>query len=414
MKSIEKNARVITWMLTLCYFAIYMTRINFAVMIVKICSDMALPKTELAIVLTGMTVFYGTGQIVNGILGDKIRAERMITAGLILASVCNVAITLCGSPVAMTAVWCVNGFAHSMLWPPIVRLMSTYLSDEEYGYAAVRVSWGSSFATVALYLLCPVLLAFIPWKAIMIICASLGIAVSIVWTLINPKILKSPKTNSRTTAKAAPLGERKPLPKYVFVPLFMIMLGIILQGILRDGVTNWMPSYMCESFGLSEESAIVTAVIPAIFSIISFAAFDYMHRKLFKNEVTCAAVIFVGAAVAAAALYAVGLFGGNALISTVLIALIIAFMHGINLMLITVVPKRFLKSGKVSTYSGILNACTYIGASLSNYGFAVLAETKGWSFTILSWVIISVCGLAICFAAVPLWNRFTHDYAEGE
>ena len=98
MKSIEKNARVITWMLTLCYFASYMTRINFAVMIVKICSDMALPKTELAIVLTGMTVFYGTGQIVNGILGDKIRAERMITAGLILASVCNVAITLCGSP----------------------------------------------------------------------------------------------------------------------------------------------------------------------------------------------------------------------------------------------------------------------------------------------------------------------------
>ena len=72
MKSIEKNARVITWMLTLCYFASYMTRINFAVMIVKICSDMALPKTELAIVLTGMTVFYGTGQIVNGILCSRL------------------------------------------------------------------------------------------------------------------------------------------------------------------------------------------------------------------------------------------------------------------------------------------------------------------------------------------------------
>ena len=83
-------------------------------------------------------------------------------------------------------------------------------------------------------------------------------------------------------------------------------------------------------------------------------------------------------------------------------------------MLITVVPKRFLKSGKVSTYSGLLNACTYIGASVSNYGFAVLAESYGWSFTILSWVAISVCGLAICFAAVPLWRRFTKSYAEGE
>lgn len=414
MKTIGRNARTITWMLTLCYFASYVTRINFAVMIVKICSDMALPKTELAIVLTGMTVFYGTGQIVNGILGDKIRAQHMITAGLILAAVCNVAMILCPSPIAMTAVWCVNGFAHSMLWPPIVRLMSTYLDDDEYGYAAVRVSWGSSFATVALYLLCPVMLGFISWKSIMIVCALIGAAIAVVWTLVNPKILKDPKQNSRTAARNAPIAERKPLPKFVYAPLVLIMLGIILQGILRDGVTNWMPSYMCESFGLSEESAIVTAVIPALFSIISFAAFDFMHRRLFKNEVTCAAVIFVGAAVAAAALYVVGLFGGNALISTILIAIIIAFMHGINLMLITVVPKRFLKSGKVSTYSGLLNACTYIGASVSNYGFAVLAESYGWSFTILSWVVISVCGLAICFAAVPLWRRFTKSYAEGE
>lgn len=414
MNTIGKNAKAITWVLTICYFASYFTRINFAVMIVKICSDMALQKTELAIVLTGLTLFYGTGQIVNGILGDKIRAQYMITAGLILASVCNVAITLCTSPIAMTAVWCVNGFAHSMLWPPIVRLMSTYLNDAEYSYAAVRVSWGSSFATVALYLLCPVLLGFMSWKIIMIICAVLGLSVSVIWMIVNPRILKTPKINSRTSKEAAPTGERKPLPKYVFLPLVLIMLGIILQGILRDGVTNWMPSYMCEAFGLSEESAIVTAVIPAIFSIISFAAFDFMHRKLFKNEVTCAAVIFVGAVVAAAILYAVGLLGGSVIASTLLLALIIAFMHGINLMLITVVPKKFVRSGKVSTYSGILNACTYVGASLSNYGFAVLAESYGWSFTILSWAAVAAAGCLVCFCAVPLWRKFTRDYAESE
>ena len=34
----------------------------------------------------------------------------------------------------MLAVWCVNGFAHSLLWPPIVRIMSTHLTDSEYGY----------------------------------------------------------------------------------------------------------------------------------------------------------------------------------------------------------------------------------------------------------------------------------------
>jgi OPA family glycerol-3-phosphate transporter-like MFS transporter len=93
-----------------------------------------------------------------------------------------------------------------------------------------------------------------------------------------------------------------------------------------------------------------------------------------------------------------------------LMAVIVAAMHGINLMLITVVPKRFAKSGKVATYSGILNACTYVGAAISSYGFAALAESFGWSFTILTWVIIAALGAVVCFLTVPLWRRFLCEY----
>ena len=93
-------------------------------------------------------------------------------------------------------------------------------------------------------------------------------------------------------------------------------------------------------------------------------------------------------------------------------AVIVACMHGINLMLITVVPKRFVKSGKVATYSGLLNACTYVGASISTYGFAALAESFGWNFTILTWVMVSVAGILVCLAAVPLWKKFRKEYAD--
>jgi OPA family glycerol-3-phosphate transporter-like MFS transporter len=86
-------------------------------------------------------------------------------------------------------------------------------------------------------------------------------------------------------------------------------------------------------------------------------------------------------------------------------------MHGINLMLITVVPKRFVRSGRVSTFSGILNAGTYVGASISTYGFAALAESSGWSFTILTWAIISAAGLAVCAIVTPLWRKFCRSYA---
>ena len=408
-QSFSRRARSIAWLLTLVYFASYIMRINFAVMLVKICSEMALQKSDLAIVITGMTIFYGMGQIINGILGDRIPPNRMLTVGLLLAASCNIGMFFCRTVPLMTAVWCLNGFAHAMLWPPIVRLMSTYLSDDEYGYASVRVSWGSSFATIALYLLCPLLLNVLNWRTIILLLAFVGVAVAITWILLFPRLFTEPKTIAKKATGEKKVGE--PLPRSVFFPVVLIFLAIVLQGMLRDGVTNWMPAYLLESFNLSEENSIFSTVILAIFSVFSFSLFNMLHRKMFRNEVTCSAVIFGIAVVAAVLLYALSLFMESVILSMLLMAVIVAAMHGINLMLITVVPKRFIRSGRVSTFSGILNAGTYVGASISTYGFAALAESYGWSFTILTWAVISAAGLAVCLVVVPLWRKFCRSYA---
>ncbi|MBE6616890.1 MAG: MFS transporter [Ruminococcaceae bacterium] len=409
---ITKRAKNITLMCTLVYFASYLTRINFAVMMVKICADMNALKTELAVVVTGLTIVYGVGQVISGVIGDKIKPQYMLTSGLSLAAACNIAMFFCSTIPAMTVVWCINGFAQSMLWPPIVRIMSTYLADHEYSYAAVRVSWGSSIATILLYTCCPLLLKVMDWKTIMLLCAAVCVAIMIAWTLLNPKFLISANASTKSNEQNGDLQATVPVPKFVYLPIALIMLGIILQGTLRDGVTNWMPSYLCETFGLPEEESIISTVIQAVFSILSFWCFDFLHRKVFKNEVMCASVIFGGSALCSAALYFANILSASAAVSLVLMAVIIACMHGVNLMLISVVPKRFLRSGKVATYSGILNACTYIGASVATYGFAAIAENYGWNMTILTWIIISAAGIAVCLAAAPLWKKFRKEYAD--
>ena len=157
-QAISKRAKGIAYLLMLIYFGSYIMRINFAAMLATIYPSIGVTKSEIAVVITGMTVFYGAGQIINGILGDKIKPKYMLTAGLMLAVICNVSMSFCRTVPVMTVVWCVNGYAHAMLWPPIVRLLSAHLTDAEYSYAAVRVSWGSSFGTILVYSVCPLLL----------------------------------------------------------------------------------------------------------------------------------------------------------------------------------------------------------------------------------------------------------------
>lgn len=424
--ALRKKAKGIAWMLMLVYLASYLTRKNFNVMISAVAGGMVsggvfetldAANTTLAIVSGALTVVYGIGQVVNGILGDKIKPQLMLTVGLALASASNVAMFFCpDNYVPMAIIWGINGFAHSMLWPPIVRLMATYLTSDEYGYAAVRVSWGSSIATIVLYLGCGALTSVLAWREVLLICAAGGVGILIIWLLTKDKLFTEPLADIGASKKSE--GKKSSsLPLFVFVPVVLIMLGIILQGSLRDGVETWTPTILAgENENLGGSLAIILTVVPAIFSMISFSVFDLLHRKLFRNEVTCAAVIFLGSTVFAFFIYLTSLTVTAATLATALylifISLLTGCMHGINLMLITVVPKRFLKSGKVSTFSGILNACTYVGSAVGVWFFAEIGGNGNWDTSMLAWIIIAAAGTAVCFAAVPLWKKFRRDYTD--
>ena len=91
------------------------------------------------------------------------------------------------------------------------------------------------------------------------------------------------------------------------------------------------------------------------------------------------------------------------LVLVALATMLTGCMHGVNLILICMIPPFF--KGQVSTASGVLNACTYIGSALSTYGIAVLSENIDWSFTLLIWLLIAVLGTVICMSCVKPWEK---------
>ncbi len=434
--SIRGKAKAIAWLCTLVYFGSYITRQNFNVMQIYVIQNWtsADPKDLFGTIITVMTITYGVGQVVCGFLGDKIKPQYMLTGGLALASITNILmavpqISVESNIVLMAVIWGVNGFAHSMLWPPIVRIMSMYLTDEEYGYSAVRVSWGSQFATIILYLGCPTLImgitalsgtgnallsrvASLEWRGAMLVCAAIGIIIDVVWVIFYPKLLKEPLRDAPKKSRSNSKSTGVPIPAFVIAPLVCIFFGIIFQGVLRDGITNWTPTLLKESFGLEDWISTMLAVLLAVFAIFSFSVYEYIHKKFFKNEVFCAAMIFGFSAVMSAIVLLMFVFEVNVVVLFVLLeAIIVGNMHGINLMLITVVPKRFVRSGKVSLFSGVLNACTYIGAAVGTMVFAMLSGDS-WIPVIISWIVVSILGLAVCLIATPLWKKFRREYAD--
>jgi len=128
-----------------------------------------------------------------------------------------------------------------------------------------------------------------------------------------------------------------------------------------------------------------------------------MLYKKVTNPMLCAGIIFAIGAVSATGLC---LFTGlNPVFSVIFSAVLTGSMHGVNLMLIGMIPPYFNKYGSVSTVSGILNACTYIGSAISIYGIAILSRGMGWTFTLFVWLGIACAGTAICLLCSIPWKR---------
>ena len=392
---------------TLVYFTSYITRKVYASTMIEIIRDLAFTNEGAGLVNTALFITYGTGQIVSGVLGDHIAPHKLIFIGIVTSSVCNLLMPFCPAVGAMTALWAVNGFCQALFWPPLVRMMAEHLTGDDYSRACVTVSVGSSLATVCIYLTSSLFIALSGWRLNFYIAGGFGLIVSVVWLVLTSRLEKAErtaKTETTETDENKPSMEKLPFGKLVILSgLIPICVCIILQGMLRDGLDSWMPTLIADTFDLSSALSTLSGVVMPLFAMLAFKAADRL-QKWVGHEMKTTALLFAIAAVLAVLLYF--LYDCNVFLSVLLIASLTGCMHGINLILITWVPAYFARYGRIATFSGILNAFTYIGSALAMYGFGALSDKLSWQATIVSWLVIAGAGIVLALLTIRRWSAF--------
>ena len=391
-----KNSNKLTALCSAAYFVSYLTRVNFAAVIAAIIAAGDVDKTTAGAVTTVGFITYGVGQLISGKLGDIINPKKLMFMGFILTGLMNASIPFCHSGAAMCLVWGVNGFAQSLMWPPMVKIMKSAMTNERYDKGCVAVSWGSTGATILIYLISPLIITLTSWKGVFFVNSSAALVMSAIWWILITKIEKEtgiyyPVTHNKKEDKK----EKKKITASMSLPLLIFtMLAIFLQGSLRDGVATWLPTYVSEVFKLGSEVSILGGVIVPIFSLISIQLASIIYKKTGKKPYICAGTMFIVSIISTGIL---ALFSDkSALLTMILCALCSGCMHGINLILVCMLPAVYADEDNMSTLSGTLNFTTYVGSAASTYGFALLSDAFGWGGTIYTWLGISILGTLMC------------------
>ena len=414
--------RLLAFCCCFAYFASYVTRINYIAVRLAIADELALTNpelvAELGIAISAVSITYGIGQFVSGFLGDRLRPTTLVCAGLGGAIFCNLLMPIFYPSVYLMALaWGINGFFHSLIRPPLGRIISANYDEKGYINTCVAVSNSSQVATVLTYLIIPLCLRlFGQWRLAFYLPITIGIIALGLWILLVPRLCTAQSAPSlpvkTNTVKAA--GKPEPiLPILIRSGLAIMIPAVLIHGLLRDGITAWMPDFISEVGGLGTSVSILTTAILPIFCIVCVLLAKKICAALPSDGVT-SAILFAVCAIAAGIiiplLNVVTPF--TFVIIVILMALITGCMHGVNHIFITRIPGAFKQVGRVSGIVGILNAITYVGGALSPYAVAFVAGWGGWTRAVLLWMVLAVLSTLLCLAARRKWMAFKSAQAQ--
>jgi len=386
------------------YFTSYMTRKGYDASILAISEDTGLARTALSLASTAAVAVYGTGQFVTGFLADRFDPRRLIFIALLITAACNMSMTaFVGCIPAMVALWAVNGFAQAMFWPPLVKIIAANLDGEAYGRGVFWINVAANCAIIMVFVLVSSCIRLAGWRLSFWIVSAMAAAIAAIWWIASPRFAAT--IGERPARGRAGVAGGQSLLMRIMVAggLFYIMAAIACQGVMRDGIEVWAPSILKDQYGLGTSGSTLSVAILPIFAIASMSVARALRRRL-GDEVKVAIALFGVGLACAAILYATN--GAVFAVGLPLLAILSATMHGVNLMLIAELPGRFAKYGRVGSISGMLNACNYVGAAISIYGFAALHErSSGWRAVFLLWMAVLSGAIVLTLLALRRQSR---------
>lgn len=120
----------------------------------------------------------------------------------------------------------------------------------------------------------------------------------------------------------------------------VICVGVLVQGMLKDGVSSWVPTLITEKYDVSASFSLLLSAIMPIINLSGAWIGTKLYEKVFKlNETAAAAFCFALTLIPLTGILFVGHY--HIALCVIFFALFTTLITAINHLVITLIPVRF-------------------------------------------------------------------------
>lgn len=397
-----QNAIRITLLCSLTYLAVYFAKNILSAVSPQMIEQGMVTQQQLGTFSSTYFICYALGQLINGTIGNKIKARYMICSGVTLAAISIIVfLQLMDTPAAARIAYGFTGFFLSMIFGPLTKLVA----ENTNPIHTPRCNLGYTFAA---YLGSPsagLLASLLAWNTVF----SVGVgALLVMGTLCYILFLSYEKKGIIRYNQFSARAQHKEKPGFTESVRILLQhriakftLVAMITGVIRTTVVFWMPVYISQNLGFSaDHAATLFAVASFILSANTFVAV-FVYERLKRNMERTILVAFSSATICFLLVYFVRIPALN----IIFLVLGVLSSNCSSSMLWARYCPSLRETGLVSSAAGFLDFTSYMAASAASNLFANAVSVIGWGNLILVWVGLMVIGVLVIFPYASLRTR---------
>jgi len=395
-----RQRRGLNWgFIGLLYTSFYMCRYNLSIANKSISAQFGFSKGDMGLIITTSLLAYACGQIINGLLADKIGGKRAMligAAGTITMNILFGAASFWGLLGLFVVIRGIDGYMQSFGAPGMVKINAAWFGQRERGRFAGIFGFMINLGRFGIFKLGPALLAgfvflgmwHVPalhWRWLFWIPS--GIC-AIIATCMALTVKETPEDAGFHGAHAGEIDHADTGTRANFGVVFktivanpavwIVACAYACTGAVRQGIDQWFPRLMEDVYHVnlnSNQFQWLGFLVPFVASVGSLAS-GYISDTVFKGRraPVAAGLYFLETAIilGAAQFHTTNM----AIFFLVLISLTANSTHSI----LGTAAAMDIGGRKMAGFaSGVIDSFQYFGGSLAGYFLGQLLD-KSWNY----------------------------------
>ena len=416
------------WGVTVAYSLYYVCRMSLSVVKQPLIDEGVLTAGQLGIIGSALLFVYAIGKFLNGFIADYCNIRRFMFTGLLISSLVNLFMGLCGFIqgagipsvvifLTFAILWGINGWMQSMGSPPGVISLSRWFPRSKRGTYYSIFSSTPYLGEFLSFIITGVVVGALGWQWGFLVAAAAGLAGSAVILFFvsdTPESKGLPSIyelsdETRTREDSMPTKE---LQKLVLKHpgIWIIALSSAFIYITKYAVAGWGVLFLQKARAFSLEDATQIIAFSSVFGIVGTVLAGWLSDKVFGGDRVKPAIVSGMVSFGALALF---LFTEGGYMMNIVYVSVFSLAVGVlycivaGLMAVDIVPRK-----ATGAALGVVGISSYFAAGLQDItsGYLIqlnMTESAGgdiYDFGPVSWFWL-VAALISFLLPVINWKK---------